>query len=69
MKPQPNRRQYVEALRRMTPEQRLAKAFELSEMTQSLLRTGLRERFPEASSDELERLYLKRLERCRSQTC
>jgi hypothetical protein len=33
LKAQPNRRIYIETLRRMTPEQRLAKAFELSDMT------------------------------------
>lgn len=30
-KPRPNHRRYIEILRRMTPEQRLAKAFELSD--------------------------------------
>jgi hypothetical protein len=68
IKRQPNRRQYVEALRRMTPEERLAKAFELGELTRSLLRSGLAERYPDASPEELHRLYLERLERCRSQT-
>ena len=68
-KARPNRRQYVEVLRRMTPEQRVAKALELSELTHTLLRAGLRERFPDAAPEELDRLYVKRLERCRSRAC
>ena len=33
-KPRPNHRLYLEALRRLTPEQRLLKAFELTEVKQ-----------------------------------
>jgi len=65
-KPQPNRRLYIETLRRMTPEQRLLKAFELTELSRELLRTGLRDRFPHLSAEELHALYLRRLDRCRS---
>lgn len=65
-KPHPNRTRYIETLRRMTPEQRLMKALELSEMSRELTRAGLRERFPNASEDEIQRLFLERLERCRS---
>jgi hypothetical protein len=63
-KPQPNRQVYVAALRRMTPEQRLSKAFELGDFSRALLRDGLRERFPDASEEQLRVLYLERLERC-----
>jgi hypothetical protein len=63
-KPRPNHRQYIETLRRMTPGQRLAKAFELSEFSKRLFLNGLRERFPEASPEELHRIYLARLEKC-----
>jgi len=65
LKTQPNRSIYVEALRRMTPEQRLAKAFELSDMTHEALWAGLVARHPEATSEELQALYVERLERCR----
>lgn len=65
LKPQPNRRIYVETLRRMTPEEKLAKAFELSDMTHEALRAGLKARYPLASDMELKDLYLERLERCR----
>jgi hypothetical protein len=64
-KPKLNRALYIETLRRMSPEERLSKAFELSEMTRELLRAGLAQRYPSASAEELHRLYLERLERCR----
>lgn len=63
-KPRRNHRIYLEALRRMTPEQRLLKAFELSEMTRELFRRGLRERFPDLSEQELHQLFLKRIATC-----
>jgi hypothetical protein len=64
-KPKLNRALYIETLRRMSPEERLSKAFELSEMTRELLKAGLAQRYPSASAEELHRLYLERLERCR----
>ena len=45
-KPRPNHQLYIEALRRLTPEQRLLKAFELTELSHELFRVGLRQRFP-----------------------
>lgn len=65
LKEQPNRRIYIEALRRMTPEQRLEKAFELSEMTREALRAGLAQRYPAATPEELTAMVIERLERCR----
>lgn len=58
------RRLYMQALRRMTPGQRLAKAMELSELGKRLFRHGLRRRFPEADDRQLHALYLKRIARC-----
>jgi hypothetical protein len=66
-KPRPNHRLYLEVLRRMTPEQRLAKAFELSEATKQLFRQGLRERFPDLDEDAFHQLFLKRLAKCHNQ--
>lgn len=63
-KPRPNHRQYIEVLRRMTPGERLAKAFELSELTKRLFKQGLRKRFPELSEEDFHRLYLERLAKC-----
>jgi hypothetical protein len=65
LKQQPNRRVYIETLRRLTPEQRLAKAVELSEMTREALRAGLAGRHPDATPDELTAMVIERLERCR----
>ena len=65
-KPRPNRQLYLETLRRMTPEQRLLKAFELSELTHELLRAGVRQRFPDASYEVQQRIYLERLARCQN---
>lgn len=64
-KAQPNRRIYIETLRRMTSDQRLAKAFELSDMTRDALRAGLAQRHPEATPEELTAMVIERLERCR----
>lgn len=57
-------RVYIETLRRMTPEQRLLKAFELSEMAKTVFREGLRNRFPDLDDQEFQKLYLERLEKC-----
>ena len=67
-KPKLNRTLYIGILRNMTPEERLSKAFELTEMTRELLRAGLAQRYPSACAEELQQLYLERLERCRSRT-
>jgi hypothetical protein len=63
-KPRPNHHQYLAVLRSMTEEQRLLKAFELSDFSKQLFKGGLRERFPEKSEEELHALFLKRLEKC-----
>lgn len=64
IKPRPNHRRYISALRAMTPEQRLRKAFELSEFAIQLFRQGLRKRHPELSEEEFHQLLLSRLEKC-----
>ena len=65
-KQQLNHRRYLEALDRMTPEQRLKKAFELSDMTRRLVMQGIRQRFPDASPEQLRDVLLTILERCRN---
>jgi hypothetical protein len=44
----------------MTPEQRLAKAMELSDLGKRLFLHGLRRRFPEMSEREIRQEYLRR---------
>lgn len=63
-KPRPNHALYIQALRKMTPEQRIIKAFELSQFTRELFRQGLRKRFPGLNEAEFHRLYLERLRLC-----
>ncbi len=63
-KPRPNHRAYLEILRTLTPEEKLRKAFELSELGKTLFRAGLRRRFPDATEAELHRIFLDRLEKC-----
>jgi hypothetical protein len=55
---------YVEALRRMTSQERLQKAFELSEFLRQLFVHGLRRRFPDLPEEVLMRIYLERLDKC-----
>ena len=58
------KRVWLETLRRMTPDQKLQKMFELTEMTRRLFWDGLRNRFPDMPEDELKKLYLERLDKC-----
>jgi hypothetical protein len=61
-----NRRLYIEILRGMTPERRLRKAFELGEMARELFRAGMKRRYPDRGSDELEAMTRERLIRWHS---
>ncbi len=63
-KPRPNHDKYLEVLRRMTPEQRLLKALELSRVSRELFLAGLRSRFPDLSEAELRQVYLERITKC-----
>jgi hypothetical protein len=60
-KKNPNHKIYIDVLRNMTPEQRLNKAFELSEFSKEIFRHGLRKRFPDLSEEDFQKLYLKKL--------
>ena len=51
-------------LRRMTPEKRLHKAFELSDFARALFAHGLRKRFPDLGDEDFRRLLLERLDKC-----
>ncbi len=48
----------------MTPEERLMKAFELSEFSKQLFIHGLRKRFPDLDEREFKKLLLERLDKC-----
>ena len=64
IKPRPNHDVTIRVLRAMTPEQRLTKAFELTEFARQLFWQGLKNQFPDRSDEQLRALYLKRLELC-----
>jgi hypothetical protein len=51
----------------MTPGERLETAFELTEFSRELFMCGLRKRFPDKSEEEIHRIFLERIERCRNQ--
>ncbi len=65
-KPTLNRQRYLEVLSRMTPEQRLQKAFELTEFSRRLFEHGLRKRFPDVTEEEFQKLKLERFKRWHS---
>jgi len=64
IKTRPNHTLYIKALRKMTSEQRLLKAMELSELGKELFLQGLTTRFPDKSEKEIKKLYLKRISKC-----
>lgn len=57
-------REYIKIIRRLTPEEKLKKCFELNELTKKLFLTGLKNRFPDLSQEEIKKLYLKRINKC-----
>jgi len=57
-------REYIKIVRKLTPEKKLEKCFDLNEFTKALFLTGLRNRFPNLSEDEIKKLYLKRVAKC-----
>ena len=66
VKKRPNQRIYIQALRRMTPEKRLLKAFELSQFSKGLFLAGLHRRFPDLSDEAIRKIYLERIDKCRN---
>ena len=64
IKERPNHKIYIETLRRMTPEERLLKAFELSEFGKELFLAGLRRRFPDLPEEGIKKIYLERIDKC-----
>ncbi len=63
-KDRPNHKIYIQTLRKMTPEKRLLKAFELSDFSKKLFIQGLRKRFPNLPEDEFKKILFNRLDKC-----
>ena len=66
MKTRQNHKLYIQILRRMSPEERLGKAFELRELGMALFRQGLRSRNPDLTAEELKTLERKLEDRWRN---
>lgn len=64
MKRRPNHKEYLRILRKLSPEARLRKAFELSDFSRELFLHGLLLRFPEKSEAEIRAIARARLEKC-----
>ncbi len=64
LKARPNHKLYIETLRRMSPDARLRKAFELSAFTKAIFIQGIRRRFADRSEDEIREIILARLNKC-----
>lgn len=64
VKPAPNHKVYLEVLQKMSPAERLEKAFQLSKMTKQLFLEGLYKRFPEKNETEIRSIYLERIHKC-----
>jgi hypothetical protein len=60
----PSHREYIRILRQMSPEERLLKAFELSDFGRQLFIHGLRKRFPDLPEEEFRKILLERLDKC-----
>jgi hypothetical protein len=56
-----NRGLYIEILRRMTPEERLRKALDLTRTARELSRAGIRTRNPQLTPAEVDRLAVEHL--------
>jgi hypothetical protein len=63
-KPRPNHRHYLRVLRRLSPAQRLQKAFELSAFSKALFMEGMKKRFAHLPDAELQSLLRERLSKC-----
>jgi hypothetical protein len=64
IKERPNHTLYIRVLRRMSPEARLMKAFDMTAFSKQLFLHGLHRRFPGLTEEELHKKYLDRLTKC-----
>jgi hypothetical protein len=51
-------------MQKMTPEQKVAKVIELTELSRNLMKEGLKIQFPNKTETEIHQLYLDRLKQC-----
>jgi len=60
MKTHPNKQRYHEILKGMTPQEKVEKVIELSNLANAAFLAGLRNRYPQLSDNELKELYLEK---------
>lgn len=60
------RKKYIEILRKMSPEERLKKCFELSKFSKDLFLAGLKNSFQELTESKIKEKYLKQIAKCRN---
>jgi hypothetical protein len=58
---------YIQALKKIGPEKRLLKAFELSELTRRLFVVGLRKKYPALPESEFNKILYEKIDQCRNQ--
>ncbi len=58
------RQKEIEILRKMKPEERLSKAFDLSDFAKKLFIHGLHKLYPNKSEKEFKKILLERLDKC-----
>lgn len=68
IKPRPDSALELEILRRMSPERRMLKAFELGDMAREAFLAGVRRRHPEWTDEEAHRKAVEELLAWRSGT-
>ena len=61
---EPCQEMYYNIVRNMTPEQKIAKVLELTELSRKLMKEGLKIQFPNKTENEIHLLYLDRLKKC-----
>jgi len=64
IKPRLNHSRYLEILRKMTPEQKVCKVFELNALGKEFALAGIRARHPEMTDREVHETYLKSVGIC-----
>ena len=64
MKTYPSKEKYHQILKAMSPQDKLLRVFELSELADSAFKAGLKNRYPRMTDDELHQLYLDRRLKC-----
>lgn len=67
IKPRPNHEAYLEALRRLTPGERMMKVFELNDFAREMFMAGLRHRHPGATEEELRLILIQQSEKWHNQ--